>query len=269
MKTIAGNGKNESKDGIGLDAGIYGPRKVVFYRSPTAKPNSILYFTSEDGCVRRLDIESGAVSTVKLPSSAAPLAMWSLDCAPSGHLIAGCRKTHSLFLIDPASGDIKLLAGSGEVKVGGFADGSALQARFGELSDLILDESERCFFVADGPINRIRRVNLPASLVAVVFGTDQSIARPISAVPFQVVTVAGNEKKLTEIKGSRDGIGAAASLHLPYGIARSASSLLFSEFGSTQIRRLIPQTGMKSTRQPHKCCLSFVTPLVIDRFDRR
>ncbi len=173
VKTVAGNGREESNDGIGLAAGIECPRQVVFYRSPTAKPDSVLFFTSFDAGVRRFDIESGAVSTLKLKSSAL-VDPWGIDCTPTGHLIVSCITTHSIYLIDPTNGEVELLAGLGQNEKGEFADEPALQARFNEPMDFVVLDTEHCIYVTDQMNNRIRRVTLPAHLFAVSSGGKQS-----------------------------------------------------------------------------------------------
>ncbi len=160
VKTVAGNGKRESMDGIGLDAGVWHPRKPVFYRSPTAKPDSILFFTST-GSVRRFDIESGAVSTLKLKP--ALLIPWGIDCTPSGHLIVSCAHTNSIYSVDPRTGDLELLVGSG-LRTRGFTDGSGSAARFNSPLDLVVSDSGRCAYVADKQNNRIRRMKVLSRL---------------------------------------------------------------------------------------------------------
>ncbi len=163
VKTVAGNGTNESTDGIGLNAGIAYPRKVVFYRSPTAKPDSVLYFTSAGG-MRRFDVETGAETTLELTLNIP--GPHGIDCTPTGRLIVSCIGTHSIYLVDPSSGDVELLAGSGEWKVTGSADGSGRTARFNWPSDLKLDDEAQCIYVTEYEHHRIRRVSLPSRLFA-------------------------------------------------------------------------------------------------------
>ncbi len=163
VKTIAGNGRFESTDGIGLDAGIHFPRKVVFYRSPTAKPDSVLYFTSS-GSVRRFDIESGLVSTLKLENSAcANLRIpWGIGCTPSGHLIMSF--TLSISLVDPSNGDVKQLAGSSD----GFAHGARKNPQFDLPTDLVVVDRERCLYGSHREDNNLLcRITLPTQLFTV------------------------------------------------------------------------------------------------------
>ncbi len=162
VKTVAGNGRSESKDGTGLDAGIWNPQKVVFYRSPTAKPDSVLYFTSANGGVRRFDIESGAVSTLTLKST--PIYPYGIECTPSGHLIVSCVGSHSIYVVDPTNDVVKVLAGSGASYRSGSADGAGGTAQFSWPIDLVVSDSERCVYVGDKHNNRIRRMNLPSRL---------------------------------------------------------------------------------------------------------
>ncbi len=181
VKTIAGNGKSESKDGNGLDAGMDRPRKVVFYRSPTAKPNSVLYFTSAGG-VRRFDIETGFVSTLTLKSSAVGYPC-GIDCTSSGHLIVSCITTHSIYLIDPSKGDITLMVGSGECDLPAFADGIGQSARFNLAVGLVLVDSKQCIYVTDRDNNRIRRVALPTQLFSVASGGPKQVGLSRRIVP--------------------------------------------------------------------------------------
>ncbi len=173
VKTVAGNGQPESKDGIGLDASTKHPGKVLFYRSSTIKPDSVLFFTSADGRLRRLDIESGKLSTVKLMSSVVT-GPHGIDCTPSGHLLVSCIGTHSIYSINPLTGEAELLVGSGGSHAKGFSDGSGQTARFNWPSDLVVNDRETCVFVADQYNNRIRRVQLPSRL----FVSEQKTVSP-------------------------------------------------------------------------------------------
>ncbi len=152
--TIAGDGKGESRDGVGLKASLHQPRNVVFDRAPTAKPDAILYVACYNS-IRRFDTETGAVTTLKTSIKINPCA---IDCSPTGYLVVSCIDTHSLYSIDPKTGETVRVAGTGEK---GFADGVATKAKFAYPKDLEIIDSERCAYVTDTSNHRIRRVDLP------------------------------------------------------------------------------------------------------------
>ncbi len=157
VRTIAGHLDCETRDGTGVNARFNWPRKVAFDRSPTTKPFTVL-FVSSDGAIRRIDLDSMAVTTIKLKR---PLkSIWGISCLPCGVLIVTCYDTHSLYLVYPPTGDIERLIGSGE----GFSDGPAVTARFSHPMDVAIDDHERCAYVCDSGNRRIRRVGLPACL---------------------------------------------------------------------------------------------------------
>ncbi len=165
VSTIAGDGQDQSRDGVGLFSSINRPNKLVFDRSPTGKPQSVMFITSDDG-MRRFDIETGALSTCSYRSPPDELSIQPSGIAalPTGRLIVCCSLFHSVYVYDPVSCTYELLAGPGAPFHAGRVDGTGETARFVAMSDLVVVEHERCVYVAAN--HQIRCVALPEHLFA-------------------------------------------------------------------------------------------------------
>ncbi len=159
VTTIAGDGKAENRDGKGTECSIYYPRHMVFDRSPNSKPETVLLITAVDA-IRRFDTETGVVTTLKL-NTRIKISPWAMDYTPSGHLIVGCTTTHSLYVINPVSGDVDRLAGTGDY---GFADGPGLSAKFHSIYAVQIISERQFAIVSDVSNHRLRRVTLPPHL---------------------------------------------------------------------------------------------------------
>ncbi len=104
VTTIAGDRKDRSRDGVGLDCGIENPDSLLIDRSSTAKPHheqSVVYITASRE-IRRFDLKAREMTTLPLhpPGVFRPVA---IDFTPSGHLIVRCWQSNATFLIDPIS----------------------------------------------------------------------------------------------------------------------------------------------------------------------
>ncbi len=153
VSTAAGHGRKGKEDGKCSEAGIYGPSRIVFDRSVTADPDSVLWMAVQN--LRRFDIKTGMISTwlpdVELSMTA------SIDSTLNGTLII--VNGDQLCSFDPRTGRYDVLAGHSIED--DFADGSGLDARFHAPVAIAVVDHERCVFVADCHNNRIRRVTLP------------------------------------------------------------------------------------------------------------
>ncbi len=167
VTTIAGDGKSVSWNGFGVQSSIHRPRKFVFGRSASDEPESVLYITSEGG-IRRFDLTTQELTTCKVQKSDTRIfTPWAIDAVPSGHLIVSCDFTSCIYLFDPLTGKLDLLAGSPgrDGAASGYADGAGGAVRFDSPLGLAVVESERCAYISDaGQNRRIRRMTLPQSL---------------------------------------------------------------------------------------------------------
>ncbi len=175
--TVAGDGINRTKAGVGLAASFNEPRQMVWDRARSAAPDSTLYIASMDS-IRRYETKSKRCSTVKWvwagvdeslprPPSAITIQRLSLngiECVPdTGMLIVSCAATHSIYAADPVSGVAEMIAGSGRT---GFGDGLALdEGCFEQPGGLILcDNNEHAAYVCDSGGDRLVHLTLPPFL---------------------------------------------------------------------------------------------------------
>jgi hypothetical protein len=115
---------------------------------------------------------------------------------------------------------LSLIAG----QLGGFgnADGTGTDARFNE-PKAITSDGAGTLYIADAGNNTIRKLVMATGVVTTIAGS------------------AG-------LKGSTDGMGAAARFSAPYGIvADGAGNLFISDSGNDTIRKLVLATGQVST----------------------
>ncbi len=154
---LAGDRSVASRNGFGRDCGLYCPRKIVFDRSPTAKPNTVLYIT-EWGAIRRFDVNTTHLTTIKLVDPPTNFNAYGIDFARSGCLIVTCVSTHSVYAVNPITGAVSLIAGTGS--------GGAGDNEFAFPCAVAVVEIEHSVYCIDQLNNRIRRISLPQQLFA-------------------------------------------------------------------------------------------------------
>ncbi len=108
VTTIAGDGEALNRDGVGLKSSIVWPNRIAFDRSPTVKPDSVLFITA-DQSIRRFEIHTGRLSTCKWNGGeqAAMIDPHALCSTPSGQLLVSCSRTVHRF--DPKTGEHEAL----------------------------------------------------------------------------------------------------------------------------------------------------------------
>ncbi len=162
VTTIAGDGTGDTSTGTGVT--LYHPRRIVFDRSRSVTPESIVFITAAT-CLHRLDLATKQLTTCKW--SGDHFNPCGIDMTPSGHLIVTCLTAHSIYLYDPTTSTQELLAGDGvgfDPETEQFADGPGSIARFYDPNAAVVVDSEQCVFIADSGNNRLRRMTLPKSL---------------------------------------------------------------------------------------------------------
>jgi hypothetical protein len=150
-----------TRDGIGLKCSLNDPQKLTFYRSRTAKPDSVLFIATQKA-IRRFDIESGEMTTLQMKPPNKKYRRFNpsaIACTMNGILVFGCCKTYSLYTVDPSNGEVERIAGSG---FNGERDGFGVHMRsacFRWIMDLCIDEPSQRIFVVES--KRIRSVTAP------------------------------------------------------------------------------------------------------------
>ncbi len=183
VTTIAGGGQLGSQDGIGLKAALLFPARLVFDRSSSVRPESVLYIT-EAFAIRKLVLDTAQVTTITVdrfkPSTdtaghySPSFQPRAIACLPTGSLLVGCNMTRAIYWLDPHSGDCKLLAGSGVpwdrespfMASSGVGWDQPVRHADGRFSDFALVEDERCVWISDTNNRCIRCMTLPASVFA-------------------------------------------------------------------------------------------------------
>lgn len=140
--------------------------------------------------VRRIDPNTGVISTYAGTGARTPapeeggLADTSLpgprsiDVAPDGKMYLVLREGNKLFVIDPTSGKLKHLAGTGELGYAGDG-GQALAAKFGAPGNAlngpkgIAYSPDGSLYVADTENHVVRKINLQTGIVSTVAGTGE------------------------------------------------------------------------------------------------
>lgn len=140
--------------------------------------------------IRRIDPSTGTISTYAGTGARTPapeeggLADTSLpgprsiDVAPDGRMYLVLREGNKLFVIDPQSGKLKHLAGTGELGYSGDG-GQALAAKFGAPGNAlngpkgIAYSPDGSLYVADTENHVVRKINLQSGIVSTVVGTGE------------------------------------------------------------------------------------------------
>jgi hypothetical protein len=90
-----------------------------------------------------------------------PLQVTGIANTPSGILLVTCQGTDCICSVQPDTGEVTRIAGSGEQ---GMKDGAGAVATFGHAVAPVVVASERCMYVSELLNHSIRRVSLPARL---------------------------------------------------------------------------------------------------------
>ena len=135
---------------------------------------------------------------------------YALASLPDGSVVVADTDNHCIRLIAAGGGAVSTLAGKGGEE--GFADGPAAAARFYGPEGIVVG-MDGAIFVAESGNHRIRRIKDGA-----------------------VTTFAGSG-----VAGGANGVGAAASLSFPWGLALGPGGVLYvTEYDSHRVRMISP-----------------------------
>ena len=215
------------EDGIGNDARLNWARGIDL----TADGRLALLVDTESHTVRRYDLVSGEVTTVAGDANQPPGSADGVGAAarfnyPQGGALnadgtlayIADTVNHTIRRVDMQTGAVTTLAGLAGVS--GSVDGVGGAARFNRPGFLALSTDETYLLISDTWNHTVRRLNLAT---------------------LQVATVAGSAGQT----GTADGLGDAARLNQPAGIAVSPDGAfaLIADSNNHLLRRLDLNTG--------------------------
>ena len=146
---------------------------------------NLLFCESRNYCVRRVDVETGVVTTVAGGNGAgnsgdggpATAAMfnepYSIECDGNGDIYIVDRLSAVVRKVDGATGIISRVAGTGEIGYSGDG-GPGTQAMMREPNDCFLD-GQGGLLIADIQDQRIRRVDLATGIIATFAGNGEKV----------------------------------------------------------------------------------------------
>jgi DNA-binding beta-propeller fold protein YncE len=167
--------------------------------------------------VRALDLASGRMTTVAGPPLRSP---WGLAWDGRRLFVANAG-THQIWVYDPATAEALPFAGTG---VEGGRDGDAEEAWFAQPSGLALMDG--VLYVADAETSSIRAIS--------------DLEAPAPRRP-RVRTICGAGDLFGF--GDRDGVGPAAELQHPIGLAAGAGAVYVADTFNHKLRWIDPATG--------------------------
>lgn len=221
VTTIAGAaGKAGSDDGIGAAASFFFPAGI-------ATDGKNLYVTS-GGTIRKIVIATGSVTTFagdkNMSGSNDGTGTAARFFTPNGIT----REGSNLYVTDSFSNTIRKIAiASAEVTTlagtalwSGSMDGTGVAATFHNPIGITSDGSN--LYVSDANNKTIRKINLASATVTTLAGT-------------------------TNIIGSVDAVGAAASFNTPHGIATDGANLYLADIFNHTVRKIAIDTAVVTT----------------------
>jgi thiol-disulfide isomerase/thioredoxin len=177
LALIAGSGDDGHVDGAVGEARLSEPKGLAF------DGDGRVLFVADPGnhTVRRIDLDAGRVTTLagtgalgeaalrprqRYAGAATALRSPTGVALGDGSLFISLAGSHQVATVDARSGELALLAGTGEVSC---VDGGIDAATFGQPTGLSL--SGRSLFVADAENSAVRRVDLDLGAVDTIVGS--------------------------------------------------------------------------------------------------
>jgi sugar lactone lactonase YvrE len=234
IRTVAGNGNAGwfFESGPAINSSLDQPSGVALDKSG----NLYIVEFLETGVSRihRVDGASGIISPVPIPLVLNGVVAIAVDS--SGQLYIAEQQGHRIDRVDPASGEITTIAGTG---IAGFSGdgGPATAAQLNHPAHLAFDSGGNLYF-ADSGNNRIRKI-------AAGSGT--------------ITTVAGNGAPGFAGDG---GAATSAQLNQPQGVdVDSAGDILIADTLNQRIRRVSGKTGIITTIVSGDGCAAITSSL--------
>ncbi len=221
VRQAIGEGAPGFQDGGKATARFHSPQELALH-------DTDLYVAdTENHAIRRIDLETGAVSTVAGtgvqalpfprpgPALATPLnSPWGLTLS-GGVLYIAMAGCHQLWALDLSTGELRLFAGAGDESL---RDGPLPGAALAQPSGLASDGATN-LYVADSEISSIRIADL----------------RPYGSL----LTLVG--EGLFEF-GDVDGVGEQVRLQHPLGLAYHDGAVYVADTYNHKVKRLLPRS---------------------------
>lgn len=229
--TVAGTVRTESEAG---PSGLADPGpsqstdEDLLSDPPEHKPDRYVQLSDLSGTVRFVTgkLDHGQVQLLGDggPATKAALNVPSgLAVATDGTLYIADTRHHRVRRVDPITGVITTVAGTGKASCSGDG-GPAVQAALNEPHAVALDEARGALYIADQSNNRVRRVDLVTGTITTVAGTGEA-AYDGDGMPAVQASVAG-----------------------PSGLAVSADGTLYiADTFNGRIRAIDPDSGVIRT----------------------
>jgi sugar lactone lactonase YvrE len=209
VTTLAGNGSYGSTDGVGAAASFNGPTGIT-------NDGTHLYVADTGSSkIRKIEMATGAVTTLAGAASgdvdgtgAAASFNRPQDITADGtHLYVADTGNNKIRKIEIATGVVTTLAGSNS---SGSADGTGAAASFSSPRGITTDSTH--LYVTDTSSHKIRKIVIATGVVTTLAGSG--------------------------LRGSADGVGAAASFYGPADITTDGFSLFVTDTENSTIRKI-------------------------------
>lgn len=209
-----GSGTAGLLDGDAEAAAFHSPRGLCVVK------DSLYIADTGNHALRRVRLAHGEVETIGARGQSAGEPAWQspFDVAPAGDaLVVAMAGAQQVCLVNPSTGAMRVLAGSGEL---GLGDGDGEIARFAQ--PVALAAAPRCTYVADSATSAVRQL--------------------LHGDPARVQTLLGQD--LFEF-GERDGTRSTARLQAPGGLALDPEVplLWIADTGNDALRLLRLEAG--------------------------
>ena len=215
-----GSGERGLMDGLFEQASLFNPQGMTLI-------GDTLYIADTDNhLLRAADLKGGTLRTVAgtgrqghLRSGEGPAlktsinSPWDLAALPDGRLLIAMAGSHQLWAFDPRAAIVRHFSGDGAE---GLEDGSSHGSSFAQPSGLSLNDGASALYVADSEVSAIRAVSTADGRATTLVG--------LGLFDF----------------GDRDGIGSAARLQHPLGVAFHEGLVYVADTYNGKLKALDP-----------------------------
>ncbi|MGZ3438747.1 MAG: SMP-30/gluconolactonase/LRE family protein, partial [Polyangia bacterium] len=277
VSTLAGHDAYGSSDGTGAGAGFAVPFSVsvdgsgnlfvtesfahtVRQITPSGVTTTVAGLTGADGIVDGI----GAAALFRRPHAL---------CVDGNALYVTDKQNHAVRKVDPATGSVITIAGSGQT---GSSDGVGALARFNGPFGCVADGAGK-LYVSDSSNDTIRAINLATGAVSTIAGSagktgtldatgaaarfnnpaalalgggvlyvadmSNNTIRAVALPSAAVTTLAGTGGA----SGSTDATGAAARFNTPNGLALDGGNLYVADQFNHTVRKIVVASGVVTT----------------------